>query len=83
MATRAVAAATEHAFWTLGLERIYGRVFLDNPASIRVLEHNQFVREGLLRAAVCKHGRLHDQALFARLRADETAAPSQAGQPRG
>lgn len=83
LATRAVAAASEHAFWTLGLERLYARVFLDNPASLRVLEHNSFVREGLLRAAVRKHGRLHDQALFARLRTDEAAAPSQAGQPRG
>ena len=74
LATRAVAAATEHAFWKLGLERLYGRVFLDNPASIRVLEHNGFLHEGLLRAAVRKQGRLHDQALFAKLRTDQ--APS-------
>lgn len=76
LATRAVAAAMEHAFWSLGLERLYGRVFLDNPASLRVLEHNGFVREGLLRAAVRKHGRLHDQALYARLRADEVPVPA-------
>ena len=70
IATRAVGAVTEHAFWTLGLRRLYARVFIANPASARVLEKNGYLFEGVLRSAALKDGTLQDQQMYARVRED-------------
>ena len=69
-ATRAVAALTDHAFFTLGLARLYARVFDGNLASQRVLEKCAYRPEGRLRQAVLKDGRYADQMLYAKLRAE-------------
>jgi RimJ/RimL family protein N-acetyltransferase len=68
-ATRAVAALTDHAFFRLGLTRLYARVFDGNAASQRVLEKCAYQPEGRMRSAVLKDGRYFDQFLYAKLRA--------------
>jgi RimJ/RimL family protein N-acetyltransferase len=70
IATAALLAATRHAFDAFGVERVFALPFADNRASCRVLEKAGYAREGLLRSAVVKEGRLHDVALYARLRRD-------------
>lgn len=67
-ATRAVAALTDHAFFRLGLARLYARVFDGNVRSQRVLEKCAYQLEGRLRDAVLKDGRYSDQFLYAKLR---------------
>src|SRR5690606_15578290 len=49
LARAAVAALVDHAFAVLPLNRIHTTVFAGNPASMRVLEHCGFQREGVLR----------------------------------
>jgi RimJ/RimL family protein N-acetyltransferase len=68
-ATRAVAALTDHAFFRLGLTRLYARVFDGNERSRRVLEKCAYQLEGRMRSAVLKDGRHADQFLYAKLRA--------------
>lgn len=53
---RASELVLEHAFTTLGLERIYLSVFADNAAAIRLYERLGFQHEGLLRHHVYKAG---------------------------
>jgi RimJ/RimL family protein N-acetyltransferase len=65
--TRIVATYLDWAIPALGLLRIETSVLDSNPASARVLEKNGFVREGVRRGALRKHGRLHDLHLFGRL----------------
>ena len=68
--TAALDAATRHAFGAYDLMRVFALPFADNRASCRVLEKAGFAREGVLRSAVVKDGRLHDIALYARLRSE-------------
>ena len=49
IATEAAARVTEFGLKDLGLRRIQGQVHAENGASIRVLEKNEYWREGLLR----------------------------------
>ena len=67
-ASDAVAALTDHAFFRLGLARLYARVFDGNVRSQRVLEKCAYQLEGRLRDAVLKDGRYADQFLYAKLR---------------
>ena len=70
--TRIVATYLDWAIPALGLLRIETSVLDSNPASARVLlEKNGFVREGIRRGALRKHGRLHDLHLFGRLDAPQ------------
>ncbi len=66
--TSALLAASRHAYAAYDVERVFALPFADNRASCRVLEKAGFAREGLLRSAVVKDGRLHDVAVYARLR---------------
>lgn len=68
IARTAVRTLVAHAFQVLPLYRIHSHVHADNPASMRVLEHAGFEREGVLRAAVQKRGALLDAVVFARVR---------------
>jgi RimJ/RimL family protein N-acetyltransferase len=68
IATRAVLAFTAEAFSRFALERLWAGVFEWNLASARVLEKAGYTREGTLRRAVFKDGRIGDQLLYARLR---------------
>lgn len=49
LATEAVGRVTEFGLDELGLVRIQGLVMEENHASIRVLEKNGYIKEGLLR----------------------------------
>jgi len=61
-AARAVAPyAMEH----FGLCRLEAAVFAWNPASMRVLEHCGFTREGISRAGVFKDGQVIDEVDYA------------------
>jgi RimJ/RimL family protein N-acetyltransferase len=64
----AVNAVVEYAFAELDLVRIHAGVFATNARSARVLEKAGFELEGRLRNAVCKHGELIDELVYARLR---------------
>jgi [ribosomal protein S5]-alanine N-acetyltransferase len=66
--TEAVCRFTAWAFEHLEVHRIYATVFDGNDPSRRVLEKAGFECEGRLRAGVCKHGRILDQWLYARIR---------------
>lgn len=66
--TRVVGAFVPWAMRELQLYRLQATVLDSNPASARVLQKNRFIEEGVQRAAVFKHGVLHDLRLFARVR---------------
>jgi len=58
----------EHAFSTLNLNRVYLRVFEDNPRAIRAYEKAGFVHEGRMRQAEFHLGRYCDVLLMSVLR---------------
>lgn len=65
---RAVRCMVEYAFDELLFVRLQAGVFAGNAASMRVLEKNGFVREGVLRKHVRKDGVITDAVLYAKLR---------------
>lgn len=58
----------ERAFEDPLVMRVFAPVHAYNPASVRVLEHCGFVREGLLRLSALKAGTVIDRVLMARYR---------------
>jgi [ribosomal protein S5]-alanine N-acetyltransferase len=70
LATKALRTLLPYAFSTLGLHRVQARVFDGNPASMRVLEHCGFRKEGVQREGIIKDGRILDLHLFALLRSE-------------
>jgi ribosomal-protein-alanine N-acetyltransferase len=70
IASRAVALALDEAFGPLALWRVEAVVRPENPASIRVLERNGFVRFGHSRRAFQLGGTWYDRLLFERHRED-------------
>ena len=68
--TETVAKFTEYASEHFPLIRIYAEPYADNSASRRVLEKAGYVLEGRLRSSVIKNGRILDQCLYARVRAN-------------
>jgi RimJ/RimL family protein N-acetyltransferase len=67
LATAAVGAFLPWAAETFGLSRFIGHVFSSNPSSMRVLEKNGFVREGVMRKHAIKDGRYLDELIYGRL----------------
>jgi RimJ/RimL family protein N-acetyltransferase len=65
LGTAAVKTLTEHAFAAHGLTRVFALPFVENMASIRVLEKAGFQYEGRLRRAAIKDGVIRDQLLYA------------------
>lgn len=63
--TDAASAVATYAMDTFGLVRLEAAVFAWNPASMRVLEHCGFTREGVCRAAVFKDGQFIDEVDYA------------------
>jgi RimJ/RimL family protein N-acetyltransferase len=72
IATEAVALVTAHAFAEMKILRMFALPFVDNRASVRVLEKAGYAREGLLRSSCVKYGEAKDQLLYARINPDWT-----------
>jgi ribosomal-protein-alanine N-acetyltransferase len=63
-APESMLAGEEKRRWT----RLWGGVFEGNKASMRCFEKNGFVKEGVLRGAVEKHGKASDLVVFGLLK---------------
>ncbi|MFN3625137.1 MAG: GNAT family N-acetyltransferase [Hyphomicrobium sp.] len=72
--TEAVRAAVGFAFDTLHLHRLEAATMPSNVASIRVLEHNGFRREGFARQLLKINGVWEDHLLHGLLSSDERGA---------
>jgi len=68
IATAAVKAFSDHLLDKTQLARLFVSVVNDNKASIRVLEKNNFVYEGLLRNASYKNGQFFDECLLSKIK---------------
>ena len=66
--SRAVELFCKEAFEKLDILRISARVFSENTASCRILEKNGFEKEGCLRSAVDKNGKIYDMYIWGRLK---------------
>ena len=71
IASSAMEGIVKFAFTNLKLERIFEVPLEHNIASRKVLEKNDFILEGILRNSVFKSGKLHNQALYARIKEDQ------------
>ncbi|MGB6229205.1 MAG: GNAT family protein [Litorimonas sp.] len=69
-ARAAVRALTTFAFDQLALHRVEAAVQTDNAPSIRVLERNGYIREGVARGLLRIDGEWADHAIYAKLRGD-------------
>jgi RimJ/RimL family protein N-acetyltransferase len=68
IATAAARALAAHALAQPRFARLEARVFAWNPASMRVLEKADFIREGVLRQSVFKDGQIIDCVMYAKVR---------------
>jgi ribosomal-protein-alanine N-acetyltransferase len=68
LAAEAAATVLDYVFAAYPVERVQARCFRQNGASLRVMEKLGMVREGTLRAAVQKDGRMHDCEMCSLLR---------------
>lgn len=68
--TKAVALITEYGFNELDLIRIYAGVFDFNKGSMKVLEKNGFIKEGVFKNAVIKNNRIGDEHRYYKLKED-------------
>ena len=66
IASEAVKLMTDFGFNELNLRRIYAAVFEFNIASMKVLEKNGYLNEGILKKAVFKNGEVWDEHRFYR-----------------
>ena len=66
--TEAVRLVTNFAFRNLKLKRLYAPIFIKNRASARVLEKNNFKKEGVLRKHYLKDGKFFDCIMYAKVR---------------
>ena len=67
--TEAVQIATQWAFDTLRVRRVWANVMGPNIGSSRVLEKAGFVFEGKMNAAICdRRGMIHDEFIYGRMR---------------
>lgn len=70
LGTEAMNLLLRHGFESLNLNRIFLRVYADNPRARRSYEKAGFVLEGTLREAVFKRGRFGDIHIMSVLRAE-------------
>ncbi len=70
IATYAVMLATDYAFQTLAMYRIYAGVFEHNEASMKVLEKAGFVKEATLKGAIKKNAVIINEELYSIVRVD-------------
>ncbi len=67
IATKSVELITNYGFETLGLARIHTGIFEYNLASMRVLEKNGYIKEGVFRKAVFKNKIFWDEHRYAKI----------------
>ncbi|MGB6738879.1 MAG: GNAT family N-acetyltransferase [Candidatus Cybelea sp.] len=67
IATAALERICRYVFEELGFLRIFATPIAWNPASLRVLEKAGFEREGIMRNACVKDGRVTNMILYARV----------------
>ncbi|HAS41587.1 MAG TPA: GNAT family N-acetyltransferase [Microscillaceae bacterium] len=70
IASTALELATHYGLYQLGHIRIDTSVFEYNPASMRVLEKNGYVKEGIFRKAIFKNNQIWDEHRYAIVRED-------------
>ena len=66
--TEALSLFVDELFSSTSVERLQAWVYTDNVASIRVLEKVGFSKDGELRKALYKEGKLFDEHVYSRLR---------------
>ena len=62
--SEALKAVLHYSFAEMGLRRMGAVTFLDNVASIKLLEKHGFVQEGILRSYLFQNGQSHDARVF-------------------
>lgn len=67
IATKAVELITKYGFEKLQIIRIYSSVFENNIASMKVLEKNGFLKEGVFKKAVIKNEIIMDEHRYYKL----------------
>lgn len=67
IATGAIGLLACHGFDQLALVRLYAGIFEYNVGSMRVLEKNGFLKEGILQKAIFKNGKFWDEYRYAKL----------------
>ncbi len=65
IATQAIGLLVLYAFEKMDLVRLYAGVFEYNVGSMRVLEKNGFVKEGISKKAIFKNGKFWEEHRFA------------------
>jgi len=68
IATKAVNLITDWGFTQLDIVRIYTGVFEYNQASQRVLAKCGFIKEAVLKKAICKDNQIFDEIRFAKIK---------------
>ena len=68
--TGAIQTLLKHAFTTLRLNKIYGKVFADNPRNIGLYTKLGFLHEGGLREEYLLNGVFHNMVYISMLRTD-------------
>jgi len=66
--TEAIRLITIYGFEQFNLERMYAAVFEYNKASMKVLEKNGYILEGISRNAIYKNNKLFDEYRYALLK---------------
>ncbi len=72
--TEAMRLLVRHGFETLNLNRVFLRVYANNPRAIRSYEKVGFVHEGRLRQAAYRNGQYVDELIMSILRTEWEAA---------
>ena len=70
IATQAVEMILRYGFEQLNVERIYAGTFEYNVGSMRVLEKNGFIKEGIARRAVFKNHKFYDEYRYGKLKGE-------------
>ncbi|MEM8543741.1 MAG: GNAT family protein [Cyanobacteria bacterium P01_H01_bin.119] len=66
IATKAVKQISEFAFQELGYQKLYGRVYTYNEASMAVLKKCGYQLEAILKSEICRDGQYLDVHRFSR-----------------
>ncbi len=70
--TEALTRLSQFAFEELGYNKLWGPPFLENKASIRIMEKSGYIREATLRQNQFLNGKYHDTPLYTLLKEECT-----------